>query len=401
MEYEDFAASPSGTVVKTISGAPAFVPAPLPPQLDISAILGPFTRATERIGALQELTRQLHNPYLLTRPLLSKEAVSSSSMEGTITTLTDLFAFEAGVEKRTVSQETREVYNYVQALNVAISRLDDIPVSHRLICEAHAILLQDVGKARGLHKQPGQFRTTEPAWTGTLGTPLSEARFVFVPPSHVIETFGQFEKYISTIGDEDGVPALVKIALVHYQFEAIHPFHDGNGRVGRLLIPLLLHQLKMLPQPILYLSSYLEQHKDEYIDRLYNVSRFGQWEEWVSFFLTAISEQADDTITRAHGLQGLQNLYRNRLSQARQSALALQLVDTIFESPVLTIPRAKERLNTSYQTAKNNVDKLINAGILVEAGTDQRPKWFLAPQVYEIIHASLDEIKKQFPDLIR
>lgn len=393
MKYEDFENSPSGTAIRTVGGHTAFVPHPLPPPLDLTSIIMPLSEAQYRLGELAGIGRGLPNPYLLMRPLMAREAVSSSAMEGTVTTLTDLFAFEAGVEQRGASDETREVHNYRRALEFAVQALNDLPVSKRLICATHEILLEGVSKVRGKQKRPGEFRQHDFAWTGTAGTAINDARFVFTPPDKVLETFGGLEKYVSRLMQPD-TPALVKVALIHYQFETIHPFHDGNGRVGRLLIPLLLYQTGQLPHPVLYLSPYFERNRDRYIDNLYNVSRNGLWEQWIEFFLVGVAEQARDTIIRFQRLQDLQASYRNRLSQARMSALLLQLVDLICEYPIITIPQAAKTFGVkSYNSAKLNVEKLVKEGMLVEIMHGTRPRLFMAYEVYNIIHESLEKLE--------
>ena len=390
---EDFENSTSGMAVWTTGGYPAFVPNPLPPPLDLALIITPLAEAQQKLGELSGTGRRLLNPYLFIRPLLGREAVSSSAMEGTVTTLTDLFAFEAGGDQRMTSDETKEVHNYRRAVEYAVKALTGLPVGKRLLCSTHEILLEGVPKVRGRHKRPGEFRQYDPAWTGTLGTPIADARFVFTPPDRVLETVGRLEEYISKLPEAD-LPQLIKVALIHYQFETIHPFHDGNGRVGRLLIPILLYQIGLLPQPMLYLSPYFERNRDDYIDCLYEVSRAGTWERWIKFFLAGVVEQARDTITRIQSLQDLQDRYKDRLAQAGKSALLLELVDMICEYPVITIPRAVKVLGVkSYNSAKLNVEKLVDEGMLVEIMQDTRPRLFLAHEVYDIIHQPLEELE--------
>ena len=207
---------------------------------------------------------------------------------------------------------------------------------------------------------------------------------MFVPPDRVLNTFGELENYIAEIANQD-LPLLIKIALVHYQFETIHPFHDGNGRVGRLLIPLLLYGAGALPFPMLYMSPFFERNKNEYIDRLYEVSRLGLWEHWITFFLQGVAEQASDTISKMHKVTDLQAEYREKLSQARNSALLLQLVDFVCEFPVVSTPRVAEHLGITYASAKNNIEKLVNAGILSELRDDIRPRLFIAHDIYGLI----------------
>lgn len=393
MKSEDFKNSSSGQVVRALDGHPAFVPNPLPPELEIGRIINPLAEAQQQLGALSEVGRSLPNPYLFIQPMMRQEAVSSSAMEGTITTLTNLFAFEAAVRGAGADEETREVHNYVRALQYAAKSLNKLPVSKRLLCNTHEVLMARVSRVRGRHKRPGEFRGPgDNAWTGPTEQ-IEDARFVFAPGEEVLEAFGALEKYIADIEKPDDLPALVKAALIHYQFETIHPFYDGNGRLGRLMIPLLLYQLQILPHPMLYLSSYFQRNKDSYIDCLYEVSRSGEWEQWVNFFLKGVASQARDTITRFHRLQSLQNDYKERLSQPRASTNLLQLIDLIFETPVVTIPEAATKLHVSYNAAKQNVQRLVDEKILVPLELEYRAKLFFATEVYRLVSEPIDEIE--------
>ncbi len=272
MKSEDFKISPTGRVVRTLDGHPAFIPNPLPPEFETGRIINQLAKAQQQLGALSEVGRSLPNPYLFFRPMMSQEAVSSSAMEGTVTTLTNLFAYEAAARGSAADIETREVHNYVRALQYAADTLNKLPISKRLLCDTHEVLRARVSRVRGRQKRPGEFRGPgDNAWTGPTER-IEDARFVFVPGEQVLEAFGALEQYIADIEKPGNLPVLVKVALVHYQFETIHPFFDGNGRLGRLMIPLLLYQLRVLPHPMLYLSSYFQRNKNSYIDYLYEVT---------------------------------------------------------------------------------------------------------------------------------
>ena len=214
-----------------------------------------------------------------------------------------------------------------------------------------------------------------------------------MPGEQVLEAFGALEQYIADIEKLDDLPVLVKVALIHYQFESIHPFFDGNGRLGRLMIPLLLYQLRMLPHPMLYLSSYFQRNKDSYIDCLYKVSRSAEWEQWINFFLKGVASQAGDTIIRFHRLQALQHDYKERLSRPRASTNLLQLVDMIFESPIVTIPEVAKKLDVSYNAAKQNVQRLLDEEILAPLDFESRAKFFFAIGVYRLISEPIDGIE--------
>jgi Fic family protein len=380
-----FRQSPCGRVVPTIGGASAFVPDPLPPTVGLESLVPLISEASMRLGELNGIGRSLANPYILVRPFQRREAVASSGIEGTVTSLSELFLFEAGADERARPPDTREVFNYVRALEHSINRIEQIPVSLRLIREAHALLLEGVRRDHGAKIQPGEFRRDQ-NWIG--GTTIQAARFVPPPPDLVDECLDAFEKFIHA-PDKARIPPLIRLAMVHYQFETIHPFPDGNGRVGRLLIPLILYADGLLPQPLLYLSPYFERRYDEYIDRLYDVSRRGDWIGWFSFFLEGVVEQCRDTIARIQKLQDLHTRYRQKVQQVRSSALLLRLVDRVFEHPVMTIPQAKDLLDVTYPSAARNIQKLVEAHILAELDITQRPKFYMAHEVFEIIHEQM------------
>lgn len=382
MDRNGFGDAASGKLVPTFGGRKAFVPHPLPPRsLDVSRFLPELTRATQAVGELKGIGRTISNPLLLVRPLQRREAVSSSSMEGTYTTLSDLFLFEAGAESAATRDENREVANYVRALESAIAELDTLPIATRLLCNAHRVLLTGVARHRGATVRPGELKQDQ-NWIGG-GLRIEDARFIPAPPHETPDALNALATFINREDRDRGSP-LIDAALAHYQFEAIHPFGDGNGRVGRMLITLMLVENGTLPQPLLYMSPTLERQKDRYIDLMYAVSRDGAWEEWVAFFLDAVAAAAAETITVVERLQDLQREYRERFQTARRSALMLRIVDLAFERPVRSISEVAEALGVTYQGAANNLRELIAHGVAEEVeGT--YPKLIRFPGVVEAL----------------
>lgn len=380
MNPEDFKDSKTGKLVPTLKGL-AFVPNPLPPPLIDLALLVPLVSRAERaLGELSGIGRTLPNPYLLIRPFMRREAVASSKIEGTVTTLSQLLLFEVDEETNRAPGDAREVLNYVRALEYSLKRLDELPISARLIREAHKILLTNVQSNRGAQIIPGEFRKDQ-NWIGAKL--IENARYVPPPPPEVPEAMSALEKYINTKDEE--IPTLIQLALIHYQFEAIHPFPDGNGRVGRLLIPLILYERKEISQPLLYMSSYFEKNYEDYIDHMLAISKMGLWTSWISFFLEGIEETCKDAITRAQSLQTLQKNYYGKIQQARSSALLGQLIELLFEHPAITVPYAAERLQISYNAAKNNINRLVEAQILRSSRGDSRPMVFVAADIVNTI----------------
>jgi Fic family protein len=362
----------------------AFVPRPLPPALELDATL--FTALSEADRALGELAglgRMLPNPNLLINPFVHKEAVLSSKIEGTQATIIQLYEVEAEVEaagRRRPNEDVEEVINYIDALYFGLQRIEELPMSGRLIRELHERLMAGV---RGQERSPGEFRTSQ-NWIGPPGCTLNEARYVPPPVAEMKEALNEFERYLHS--PDINLPPLIRLAAIHCQFEMIHPFLDGNGRIGRLLITILLVHWNLLPLPLLYLSAFFERERATYYDRLLGASRDGRWGDWIEFFLRGVAEQSRDAIARAKRLQDLQQRWRQEVTHARTSALLLRLIDSLFETPVLTIPRAASILGVTYPAAKGNVSKLADAGILQPFGDDQsygRRYW--APEVLTAI----------------
>lgn len=389
MNIEQFRKSPAGRLIKVGQGGTAyyaFLPHPLPPRLEYSSLLVTALSAADRaLGELAGLCRNLANLRLFISPFIRREAVLSSRIEGTEADIAQLYAYEAGQmqlwgrDASSPEAEIREVLNYVKALEYGLERLESLPVSLRLIRELHQRLVQGV---RGQYATPGDFRRSQ-NWIGKPGCLLNEAEFVPPPEKEMLEALNAFEKYLHS---EDSHPPLIRLAMIHYQFEAIHPFLDGNGRIGRLLISLLLVSWNLLPSPLLYLSAYFERHRQDYYELLLGVSSLGAWEEWIRFFLLGVAEQAADAVRRAQRLQDLKEDWRHRLTRAQASTLLLALADALFEYPVVTIPQAQRILGVTYRTAQLNVAKLVDAGILAQIGNVSYGKVFFAKDIIEIIN---------------
>lgn len=323
----------------------------------------------------------LPNPHLLIRPFIGREAVLSSRIEGTRTSLSELLAFEGDADDaQAQSSDVFEVANYVHALEYGLSQVDTIPVCNRLIKEMHQRLMTGV---RGDNQDPGNFRRIQ-NWIGAPGAGIKEATFVPPPVPMMNKCMNSLEKYINSTSD---LPPLVRIALIHYQIETIHPFIDGNGRIGRLLITLMLCSEKLLPQPLLYLSAYFENHRRDYYDLLLSVSQRGNWVDWVSFFLQGVSEQASDASKRSRKIMDLWQIYRNRLQHGRASAVALQALDFTFANPVFTAKRMATSLNITIRSAQQNIEKLMQEGMLNEITGRQRYRVYRANELFSIVDA--------------
>jgi Fic family protein len=388
MRAEEFTSDSIGQLAPTIANGQhclAFVPHPLPHRVQYgSRIAYALSEASGALGELAGLARQLPNPALLISPFMRREAVLSSRIEGTQTELADLYAYEAGqlilpgVDGGAPEEDRQEVANYVRALQYGLEALDRRPLSLRLIREVHSHLLDG---ARGRDKAPGELRRVQ-NWIGG-GRNVQDAVFVPPPPPQMKAGMEQLEVYLNSEDPEN--PPLVRLAMVHYQFEALHPFLDGNGRVGRLLLVLMLVQWNLLPAPLLYLSGYLERHRSTYYELLLKVSQEGRLEDWIEFFLNGVAEQSKDARARARRLQDLQAEWRKLLTMQRTSSLALRLMDSLFESPVLTIVSAAECLGASYMGARKVIEKLLEAGIVREIGKENR-RVFLAEGVLSAIN---------------
>lgn len=379
MQAADFTQRKCGRLTKGPHGYWAYVPDPLPPDIDITIdVVRELSDADRALSELAGVARTLPNPHLLIGPFVRREAVLSSRIEGTQASFSDLLFFEAANLKEKEIPDVREVSNYVKALEYGLKRLKDLPISLRLTREIHAKLMEGV---RGQSQTPGEFRRSQ-TWVGPPGCTLVDATYVPPPVEEMKNALDSFEKYLHA---ESDLPPLIRLSLIHYQFEAIHPFLDGNGRVGRLLVTLLLCSDGLLPQPLLYLSAFFERYRDEYYQRLLGVSQHGKWKEWIIYFLRGIMSQASDAIRRSDRLLTLWKKYRSDLQEARASALLLQLVDELFSYPAITNRTAAQKLSVTPRSAQLNIEKLERANILREATGKLRNRIYVAPEIISII----------------
>jgi Fic family protein len=381
VDPDQFVAAQRAHVVRSESGYLAFVPPPLPPRVDLDLRLaGRLASASLALGELGGSGRSLPNPHLLSRALLRREAVLSSRIEGTQASLSDLVRFEVAGAADDQPTDVREVYNYLRAIDHVLAPDRRLPLSLSLLREAHAVLLRGV---RGGYATPGEFRKT-PNWIGSPGAMIDTATFVPPPPEQLWECLDSFEKYLHSRSD---LPPLLDIAAIHYQFEAIHPFLDGNGRVGRLLVMLLLIEWQLLQAPLLDLSTYIEPRRDQYYEGLLRVSTHGDWDSWFWFFLDGVEHQARDARARATRLHDLREEMRGRVTTPRGSGLPALLVDSLFDVPMLTMTRAQKLLGVTHRAATLNIKKLIAAGVLEEIASRGRQRLFLARRIMSVIEA--------------
>ena len=388
MKPQDFNKSSPGRVLRVPAGYWAFVPNPLPPTFpwtpELATVLSEADRA---LGELGGLGRSLPNPHLLIHPLVRLEAVLSSRIEGTRASLSDLYAYEAAqLPLFKPPSDVREVYNYVAALEYGLERLRTLPLSLRLIRETHARLMEGV---LGEHQTPGEFRRSQ-NWVGPPGCMPNKATFVPPPVAEMHEALDALERFLHA---PSPLPPLVRLGLIHYQFEAIHPFLDGNGRIGRLLITLLLCAWNLMPEPLLTMSAYFETHRQTYYDLLLAVSRDGAWEDWLMFFLQGVAAQARDGVTRSERLQDLREHYRQQVQAERAAVRLLQAIDLLFARPVVTVRDLETALSVSFSTAQRYVNQLEQAGLLREITGRARNRVYCAVEILRMLEdpTSLDE----------
>lgn len=373
--------SPSGHLEPTDEGQWAFVPDPLPRKVSLdSPLIYLLDQASRAVATLAGVGETLPNPHLLIRPFIHREAVLSSKIEGTQASISDVYIFEASGSRRE-TEDVREVANYVRAVERGLQLLEELPLCTRLINETHAELLRDV---RGEDKRPGELRTHQ-VWLGGEGTPIQESRFVPAPANFVRDLLDDWEEFVNA---ETDLPPLIQCAMMHYQFETIHPYLDGNGRIGRLLIILFLCAKGVLPTPLLYLSAYFERHRDAYYRHLYDVSATGDWSSWLRFFLEGVVEQARDALVRSRKIRELQERYRKLLQEERVSGNVLRLLDELFVNPVMTTPWAGEILNVTSAGARGILNRLTDAGIL-EYRSDTWPRMYIARELLDVIEAPM------------
>lgn len=357
-------------MIRQPEGYRAFIPAPLPPDppLAFDAQLATvLARAGMALGRLDGVAATLPNPELFVAMYVRREAVLSSQIEGTQSTLDDVLAFEIDAGRSSLPVDIKEVVNYIGAMDYGLARLDSLPLSLRLLREIHERLMTGT---RGGNKSPGQFRESQ-NWIG--GRTLAEAAFI-PPPKHEMRVaLGNLERFLH---DSGGLDPLIVCALAHAQFETIHPFLDGNGRIGRLLITFLLCHERVLQRPVLYLSHYLKQHRASYYDRLMAIRLSGDWEGWLRFFLTGVAEVAREAEQTARQIVQLREDIRHRAQAARMSANALTLLDYLFEQPLINVNAARDHLEISYVAANGLIRELCELGVLSETTGGSRNRVF-------------------------
>lgn len=331
------------------------------------------------LGRLAAIGQDLPTTKLLVRSFIQREAVYSSYIEGTVASLTDLIQFEVSREVEREIPDVREVSNYVHTLEFGLDQLRTRQLSLELICELHGRLMAGV---RGQGANAGRFREMQ-NWIGSPRSGVEQARYVPPPPGRVLlNSLGALEAYINAPTE---LPKLVRAALVHYQFEAIHPFADGNGRIGRLLISLLLCRDQLLAQPLLSLSAYFERNRREYYDHLFSVSSRGTWEYWISFVLLGVRDEARAALERADRLIALRNEFRQTIQRSSVPARLLDLVDQLFASPIVRVADVHIKLKVNRRTALSYVNKLVSLGILEETTGKQRDRLFAAKRIIQAI----------------
>ena len=380
MNPKDFRNTEAGKVIRAKTGYWAFVPARLPPAVNwTEPLINALSDAERELSKLATLSSSYPFPRILIQPFVRREAVLSSRIEGTRASLVDLYNYEASqLSFLEEGSDVNEVLNYVRALDYGLARLKVLPVSLRLIREIHAKLMEDV---RGGNLTPGEFRRSQ-NWIGPAGSTLETATYVPPPLDDMKEALSDLEKFIHT---DTEIPPLARAAMIHYQFEAIHPFLDGNGRIGRLLIMLLLYEWQLLPQPLLNLSAYFEHYRQEYYDRLLGVSQRGKWEEWLMFFFRGMGAQAQDSVVRMTRLQNIRAKFDVIVQKDRNPTRMAAVIDFLFARPILNNRQLASGLNIPFKTAGQYIEKLVQAGILRETTGYARNRIFRADEILRAV----------------
>ena len=363
----------AGHLITNLSGEMAyksFVPTPLPPKPSIELtedMINLLIKASSQLAVLESIATRIPNVELFVPMYVRKEALMSSQIEGTQATLEDVL--DPMIEANT-NCNVADVVNYIKATEFAIKRLNELPLCNRLIKETHAVLMEGV---RGQEKSPGEFRRSQ-NWIGGQGSTLKNARYIPPSPDDMIEAMSDLEKYINA---DDELDALIRAALIHYQFETIHPFLDGNGRVGRLLITLFLMEKKVLSTPALYISYFLKENRVEYYDRMTEVRAKGNYEQWVTFFLRALLESAEDATATIDELIALHDKNAAVISGMGRAAKNAMLVFKYLEAnPIIEIRKTAEALSITFNTASSAIKRLADAGILVQTTNASRNRTF-------------------------
>lgn len=366
-------ANRAGKFKTNLSGEAAyksFFPSPLPPvppvELDAEAV-NLLVEANKQLAILENIAKRIPNVNLFVSMYVRKEALMSSQIEGTQATLEDVL--DPMIDEN-ANRNVADVINYIKATEYAVKRLSELPLCNRLIKETHAILMEGV---RGQEKNPGEFRYSQ-NWIGAQGSTLKNARYIPPNPEDMLEAMSDLEKYINA---DDDLDALIRVALIHYQFETVHPFLDGNGRIGRLLITLFLLEKGLMTTPVLYISYFLKKNRIEYYDRLTEVRNKGNYEQWVKFFLQAVLESAQDAAVTIDKLAALHDKNTAIISgMGRAAKNVLQLLAYLEANPIIEISKTANALNMAFNTASAAIKRLCDAGILVQSSGEQRNRVF-------------------------
>ena len=377
MRKEDFVEPLLGELVASPQGVLAYVPPPLPPALNFDAgLVRALSGADARLSELSGMARQLPNPNLLIAPYMRQEAVLSSRIEGTQASLSDLFEEELRqADTQPANADAIEVRNYVSALEYGAARLAELPLSLRLVRELHERLMHGV---RGGDRNPGQFRQHQ-NFIGVRGSRIETATFVPPPPDRLPACLDAWERFLH---ERNELPDLVQCALMHAQFETLHPFADGNGRVGRLLVTLFLIERERLRQPLLYLSAYIEANKAEYYERLQRTRTHGDWRGWLRYFLMGVEITARMAAEQVTALIDLRERYRARF---HTQGGVLALIDALFRNPITDARQAARAMNKSDPTARSAIAALVGAGWLHEATGRQWGRWYVAHEILDLL----------------
>ncbi|MDR3270060.1 MAG: Fic family protein [Peptococcaceae bacterium] len=377
----------AGNIIKQQSDYSAFIPNPLPPDPPVrmeDELVRLLSDADRALGKLDGTSLLLPDPELFVAMYIRKEALLSSQIEGTQASFIDLF------ENRndpTIANHVRDVSNYIIAMEYGLERLKDLPLSLRLIREIHSKLLFNT---RGYDRNPGEFRKSQ-NWIGPQGCTLQDATFIPPPPQEMLKAMNDLEIYMMT--EDNLTPHLIKVGLIHAQFETIHPFLDGNGRMGRLLITFWLCHKEILHRPLLYLSYYFKQHRSDYYDLLMRIRQQGSWEEWLKFFLRGIEEVARSAVDTAKDIVTLKNKHEMIIRNNLSSSSALKLLDYLYTSPLTSVNNAADVLNISYPNANSLIKRFCDIGILSQADEAQRNRNFYLREYVRLLQIGTDPIR--------
>lgn len=383
MRADDFARTTFGRATPEPGNSWAFtyyLPEPIPRTMPLAAhVVTALSEADAALGQLQGLGALITDPALLIGPYLRREALASTRIEGTQASLSEVL--QAELDDASPTEDILEVQRYLEATHLAHSLVSDLPLSQRLLLDVHRVLLTAV---RGEERRPGEFRTS-PVWIGGVGATPDTAVFVPPLPEHLPALIADWERFVND--DQPAYPPLIQAALMHYQFETIHPFLDGNGRIGRLIINLQLMLRGRLRHPLLYLSSYFESHRADYYSTLQGVRERGDIDSWLLFFLRAVSAQANDAITRATRLVAVREGYLSEAIQARSSLP--RLVEMITQNPFVTVRAVEARLGLTNQGARSLIHSAVDRGWLVSLGARGRGgrEYWYAAEVFEVMNA--------------